>query len=678
MSIDQLCVNTIRTLSIDAVQNANSGHPGLPMGAAAMAYALWDRHLKHNPADPAWPDRDRFVLSGGHGSMLLYSLLHLTGYDLSLDDLRNFRQWGSKTPGHPEYGEAPGVETTTGPLGQGFATAVGMAMAEAHLAARFNTADHSVVDHFTYVLASDGDMMEGVCCEAASLAGHLRLGKLVVLYDSNDISLAGAAALSFTEDVGKRFEAYGWHVQTVADGNDVDSIDAAITAAKTASDRPSLIIVKTVIGYGSPNKAGSSESHGSPLGKDEVLATKRALGWPEEPAFYVPEEAATHFRAALARGAAAQAEWRARFDSWAAAQPQLAKEWADGLTNTLPDGWDRDVPGFGPADAAATRATSGKVLNAIARNVPTIVGGSADLNPSTNTALKGMGDFECPAVGSADAEGAVGGGWSYAGRNHHYGVREHAMAAAANGMALHGGLRPYVATFFNFADYLKPALRLSALMKLPVIYVFTHDSIALGEDGPTHQPVEQLAALRATPRVVVIRPADANETAVAWKVAVETTTAPTALVLTRQKVPVLGPEGSSYAEGLRRGAYTLVEAEGGAPQVVLIGTGSEVSICVEAAKQLKEQGMRARVVSMPSWELFDAQPADYRASVLPPDTPTLAVEAGATIGWHRYVGCKGDVVGLDRFGASAPAERLLAEFGFTAGKVAERARALIG
>ncbi|HSV72360.1 MAG TPA: transketolase [Chthonomonadales bacterium] len=677
MSVDQLCVNTIRTLSIDAVQNANSGHPGLPMGAAAMSYALWDRHLKHNPADPKWPDRDRFVLSGGHGSMLLYSLLHLSGYDLSLDDVRSFRQWGSKTPGHPEYGEAPGVETTTGPLGQGFATAVGMAMAEAHLAARFNTGAHTVVDHYTYVLASDGDMMEGVCCEAASLAGHLRLGKLVVLYDCNGITLAGSSTLSFTEDVGKRFEAYGWHVVTVADGNDVDAVDSAIALAKAALDRPSLVVVNTVIGFGSPKKAGSADSHGSPLGKDEVLATKRALGWPEAPAFHVPDEASTHFRQALVRGAAAQGAWQARWDEWATANPHLAREWVDGLANALPSGWDRDVPAFGPADAAATRATSGQVLNAIARNVPSLVGGSADLNPSTNTALKGMGDFESPSVGCGDAEGAVGGGWSYAGRNHHYGVREHAMAAAANGMAQHGGLRPYVATFFNFVDYLKPALRLSALMHQPVIYVFTHDSIALGEDGPTHQPIEQLASLRATPGIAVLRPADANETAVAWKVAVETTTGPTALVLTRQKVSVLGADGAEYSEGLRRGAYTLQEAEGGTPQVVLIGTGSEVWLCVEAAKLLKEQGVRPRVVSLPSWELFDAQPVGYRESVLPPGTPKLAVEAGATIGWHRYVGDKGDVIGLDRFGASAPAERLLAEFGFTPQNVAERARALL-
>lgn len=677
MSLDQLCINTIRMLSIDGVQKANSGHPGLPMGAAPMAYTLWQRHLKHNPRDPKWPDRDRFVLSGGHGSMLIYSLLHLTGYDLPMSELMNFRQWGSKTAGHPEYHLTPGVEVTTGPLGQGFAHAVGMAMAEAHLAARYNRPGHEIVNHHTYVLASDGDMMEGVCCEAASLAGHLGLGKLICLYDSNDISLAGATSLCFTEDVGKRFEAYGWQTLTVADGNDVEAIDAAIREAKAETAKPSLIIVKTVIGYGSPKKAGSMEAHGNPLGKEEVVATRRNLGWPEEKEFWIPDEALTAFRRAIDRGAEAQAAWQRRLDAWAQAYPDLAAEWRDGFSGTLPEGWDRDIPTFGPQDAAATRASAGKVLNAIAPNYPALIGGSADLNPSTNTALKGMGDFENPALTPGEVEGAVGGGWSYAGRNLHFGVREHAMGAAANGIALHGGLRPYTATFFNFLDYMKPSVRLAALMELPVILVFTHDSIGLGEDGPTHQPVEQLATLRATPNLLTIRPADANEAAEAWRVAVENLQGPTALVLTRQKVPCYDRSVFAPASGLRQGAYILKEAEGGTPDVILIGTGSEVSLVVEAERLLTERGVRTRLVSMPCWELFDAQPLSYRESVLPSGVKKVAVEAAATLGWHKYVGSDGAVIGLDRFGASAPAERLYAEFGFTAQNVAERALALL-
>ncbi len=678
MSLDQLCVNTIRTLSVDGVQKANSGHPGLPMGAAPMAYTLFARHLKHNPRDPKWADRDRFVLSGGHGSMLIYSMLHLTGYDLSLEDLKNFRQWGSKTAGHPEYGLAPGVETTTGPLGQGFSTAVGMAMAEAHLAARYNRAGQSVMDHYTYVLASDGDMMEGVAAEAASLAGHLHLGKLVCLYDSNDISLDGSLSLSFSEDVGKRFEAYGWHVLTVADGNDVEAIDAALQAAKAEAGRPSLLIIRTQIGFGSPAKQGSSAAHGAPLGKDEVAATKRNLGLPEDQDFYVPDAALAQFRRAVDAGERAQAEWQTRFAAWAAANPDLAAEWECGFAGALPEGWDKDVPVFGPADAAATRATGGKVLNAIAKNYPALFGGSADLNSSVNTVMKGMGDFESPAVCGCGAEGVVGGGWDYAGRNIHFGVREHAMAAAANGIALHGGLRPYVSTFFNFSDYLKPSLRLSALMDLPVLYVFTHDTIALGEDGPTHQPIEQLAMLRATPNVTVIRPADANETAEAWKVAVEHRDGPTVLVLTRQKVANVDRSVFAPAAGVRKGAYILKEAEGGAPDVVLIGAGSEVELAVKAQAILAGQGVRARVVSMPSFELFDAQPADYRGSVLPAGVKKLAIEAAASMGWHKYAGSDGDVLALDRFGASAPAEVLAAQFGFTPENVAKRALTLIG
>jgi transketolase len=677
MSLDQLCINTIRMLSIDGVQRANSGHPGLPMGAAPMAYVLWQRHLKHNPRDPKWPDRDRFVLSGGHGSMLLYSLLHLTGYDLPMSELMRFRQWGSKTAGHPEYHLTPGVEVTTGPLGQGFAHAVGMAMAEAHLAARYNRPGHEIVNHYTYVLASDGDMMEGVCCEAASLAGHLGLGKLICLYDSNDISLAGATSLCFTEDVGKRFEAYGWQTITVTDGNDVEAIDAAIQEAKSQTARPTLIIVKTIIGYGSPKKAGSMEAHGSPLGKEEVTATRRNLGWPEEREFWIPDEALTAFRRAIDRGAEAQAQWQSRLDAWAQAYPDLAAQWRDGFSGTLPQGWDRDIPTFGPQDAAATRASAGKILNAIAPNYPALIGGSADLNPSTNTAMKGMGDFENPTLNPGEVEGAVGGGWSYAGRNLHFGVREHAMAAAANGIALHGGLRPYTATFFNFLDYMKPSVRLAALMELPVIFVFTHDSIGLGEDGPTHQPVEQLATLRATPNLLTIRPADANEAAQAWRVAVENLRGPTALILTRQKVPCYDRSVYCPADGLWQGAYILKEAEGGQPDLILIGTGSEVALIVEAQRLLAEQGVKARLVSMPCWELFDAQPQSYRETVLPPGVKKVAVEAAATLGWHKYVGTDGVVIGLDRFGASAPAERLYAEFGFTPQNIVERAMAAL-
>jgi transketolase len=675
MSLDQLCINTIRMLAVDAVQKANSGHPGLPMGAAPMAYALWTRHLKHNPQNPHWPDRDRFVLSGGHGSMLLYSLLHLTGYPLSLDEIKNFRQWGSRTPGHPERDPESGVETTTGPLGQGFGTAVGMAIAEAHLAARYG---REVVDHFTYVLASDGDMMEGVASEAASLAGHLGLGRLLCLYDSNHVSLAGATALTFSEDVSRRFEAYGWHVQRVADGNDLEALDAAIMAAQAETGRPSLIIVNTVIGCGSPHKAGSSEAHGSPLGPDEVAATKENLGWPQEPPFFIPDAALAKFRQEVEKGAQAQAEWQARFDAWASASPALAKEWADGFGGILPAGWDRDIPAFGPQDAAATRAAGGKVINTIAKNYPALVGGSADLNPSTNTALKGMGDFQNPATSGEGVEGAVGGGWGCAGRNLHFGVREHAMAAACNGIALHGGLRPFAATFFNFLDYMKPAVRLSALMELPVLYVFTHDSVALGEDGPTHQPIEQLAILRATPHFTVLRPADASETAEAWKVAIEHLSGPVALILTRQKLPNLDRAVYAPAEGLRRGAYILREAEGGAPEVILIGTGSEVSLIVEAQKMLAGKGVRARIVSMPSWELFDTQLEEYRETVLPPGVKKLAVEAAASLGWHKYVGSDGDVIALDHFGASAPYETIFEHFGLTAENVTNRALALLG
>jgi transketolase len=686
MSLDQLCINTIRTLSIDGVQKANSGHPGLPMGAAPMAYVLWIRHLKHNPRDPQWPDRDRFVLSGGHGSMLLYSLLHLTGYALPLEELKSFRQWGSKTPGHPEHGLTPGVETTTGPLGQGFGNAVGMAMAEAHLAAVYNRPGHEVVNHFTYVLASDGDIMEGVAAEAASLAGHLRLGKLIVLYDSNRITLDGRASISFSEDVQTRFKGYGWHTLVVDDGNDLQSLDEAIREAHAETGRPSLIEVKTIIGYGSPHKADTAKVHGNPLGKDEVIATKENLGWPADQEFYIPDEALAEFRKAVDKGAAAQAEWQRRFDAWSSSEPVLARQWADGFSKTLPAGWDREIPTFGPEEVIATRASAGKALNAIAANYPALFGGSADLNSSTETVIKAGGDFESPAETGEGEEGSVGGGWSYAGRNIHFGVREHAMASAANGIALHGGLRPYVATFFNFVDYLKPALRLSALTEAPVIYVFTHDSVGLGEDGPTHQPIEQLATLRATPHFLTIRPADANEAAEAWRVVAEHQVGPAALVLTRQKLPTL--DRTLYAEAiwLRHGAYILKEAhwntENVAPNapvdVILIASGSEVALIVEAEKLLHEQGVNARLVSMPSWELFDSQPEDYREFVLPRQVKKLAVEAGASLGWHKYAGTDGDVLAIDHFGASAPYEEILKNFGFTPENVANRALALLG
>jgi transketolase len=658
---EQLCINTIRTLAMDAVQQANSGHPGLPMGAAPMAFVLWTRHLRHNPADPAWPNRDRFVLSAGHGSMLLYALLHLTGYDLPLGELERFRQWGSRTPGHPEHGLTPGVETTTGPLGQGFGNAVGMAIAETINAARFNRPAHTLVDYRVYVIASDGDMMEGVASEAASLAGHLRLGRLIVLYDDNHISIEGDTALAFSEDVPKRFEAYGWHVQRLPDGNDTGAIDQAIEAAK-GDPRPSLIAVRTHIAYGSPNKQDTAEAHGAPLGKDEVRLTKRNLDWPEEPPFLVPEPALAVFREALRKGRDLQADWRRRFDAYAREYPQLAAEWTRTMKGDLPEGWTAALPTFSAKDGAmATREASGKVLNAVAPRLPELVGGSADLAPSTNTIIKGGGDY---------------GPGNYGGRNMHFGVREHAMGAIANGMALSGGLIPYVATFLIFSDYMRPTIRLAALMEQRVVYVFTHDSVGLGEDGPTHQPVEQLAALRAIPKLVLVRPADATETAAAWRIALGRRRGPTALALTRQKLPVL--EGSSV-EGAMKGGYVVADAEEGAPEVVLIGSGSEVSVALAARGELGKEGIRARVVSLPSFELFEAQPAAYRREVLPPGVRArVAVEAAAPFGWDRYVGPSGAVVGLERFGASAPYQTIYEQLGLTAAAVAARAKALLG
>ena len=678
-SLDQLCINTIRMLSVDAVEKAKSGHPGAPMGLAPSAYVLWTRFLKHNPRNPSWPDRDRFVLSAGHGSMLLYSMLHLTGYDLSLEQIQQFRQWDSRTPGHPERGLTPGVETTTGPLGQGFGNGVGMAIAEAHLAARYNRPGFAIVDHFTYGIVSDGDLMEGVAAEAASLAGHLKLGKLVYLYDNNHISLAAATDLTFTEDCAKRFEAYGWHTQTVEDGNDLEAIDRALSAAHGETGRPSLVLVRTHIGYGSPGKQDTFEAHGSPLGTEEVKRTKQKLGWPAEPPFFVPQEALARFRESVSRGEKAETEWKEKFSAYTQKFPELAREFEETMRGKLPKGWDGGIPDFPPdPKGLATRAASGKVLNAIAPKLPTLIGGSADLNPSTFTVLQNLGDFESPQRECSDSQGSAGGGWSYAGRNLHFGVREHGMAASLNGMAAHGGIIPFGSTFLMFSDYMRPAIRLAALMELGVIYVFTHDSIGVGEDGPTHQPIEQLAALRAIPQLVVIRPGDANETAVAWRVAIESRHRPVALALTRQNVPTLDRSQFAAAEGLRRGAYVLADAPNGKPDVVLIGTGSEVGLVVAARQKLAEQKIQARIVSMPSWELYDLQPREYRESVLPSSIrPRLAVEAALPQGWHRYVGDGGDVIGIERFGASAPGNVVMEKLGFTVNHVVERAVGLL-
>lgn len=659
--LEQRCINTIRMLAADAVQKAKSGHPGMPMGAAAMAYVLWTRFLRHNPVNPAWPDRDRFVLSAGHGSMLLYALLHLTGYALSLEDLQQFRQWGSKTPGHPEYRHTPGVETTTGPLGQGFATGVGMAIAERWLAASFNRAGHRLVDHYTYAIVSDGDLMEGVASEAASLAGHLRLGKLIYLYDDNKVSIDGSTDLAFTEDVGKRFEAYGWHVERVSDGNDLGAVETAIRAAQAETTRPSLIMCRTHIGFGSPTKQDTNKAHGEPLGEEELRLTKQRLGWPEAPAFLVPEDVRVEFGHAVHRGKTAEAEWQKRLEVYAAAFPADADRWAQYQSGRLPAGWESLLPKYEPTGAAiSTRAVSGKVIQSIYGAITNLVGGSADLAPSNNTYVAEGGEFQAATPG---------------GRNFRFGVREHAMGAIANGMALHGGLRPYVATFMIFSDYMRPAIRLAALMGIPVIYILTHDSIGLGEDGPTHQPVEQLMALRAVPGLRVIRPADAGETVEAWRIAL-THTGPTCLILTRQNLPVV--DRTAATGGVERGAYVLADAPGGTPQVILIATGSEVEVALAARTVLQERGIAARVVSMPSWELFDAQDREYRDAVLPPALPTrLAIEAGSPLAWFKYVGPRGDVLGVTRFGASAPAKVLFQKYGFTAAAVAMRAEHLL-
>jgi len=678
-NLDQLCINTIRMLSVDMVQQANSGHPGMPMGAAPMAYVLWTQFLKHYPKNPKWPDRDRFVLSAGHGSALLYSLLHLTGYDLPIEEVKRFRQWGSKTPGHPEYGLTPGVESTTGPLGQGFGNGIGMAIAERFLAARFNRPGHEIVNHYTYAIVSDGDLMEGAASEAASLAGQLRLGKLIYLYDDNAITLAGETKLTFTEDVNKRFEAYGWHVQRIDDGNDIEAISKAISAAQKETARPSLISIRTHIGYGSPHKQDTFEAHGSPLGADEVIATKKNLGWPLEPAFHLPEEALAHFRRAVPEGAELEEKWKANLESYGKVFPELRREWDQWMNSILPDGWDKDIPAFPPdPKGLATRAAGGQVMNAIASHLNFLGGGSADLNPSTNTVLKGKGNFQPPGTGDSAIQGSVSGPWGYEGANLAFGVREHGMGGIVSGMALHGGLLPYGSTFFVFSDYMRPAIRLAALMKLHVIYIFTHDSIAVGEDGPTHQPVEHLFSLRVIPGLTVIRPADANETAEAWRIAVENRNGPTVIILTRQNVPVMDRGKFSPATGLRKGAYVLSDSSSGKPDAILIATGSEVHLALEAQEKLLAEGIKTRVVSMPSWELFDRQPEDYRRQVLPPDIlPRVSIEAGATLGWNRYVGKEGEIIGIDHFGASAPGNVVQKEFGFASVNIVNRVKTLL-
>ena len=659
-TLERLCVNTLRTLSIDMIEKANSGHPGLPLGAAPMAFVLFDRHLRFSPTQPLWADRDRFVLSAGHGSALLYALLHLYGYELPLEQLQRFRQWDSRTPGHPEFGLTAGVEATTGPLGQGISNAVGMALAERALAQRLNRPGHSVVDHFTYCLVGDGDLMEGISAEASSLAGHLGLSKLICLYDSNDISLDGPTALSFTEDVAARYRSYGWQVQIVEQGNtDLEGIDRALQAAKADTQRPSLIVVRTTIGFGSPNRQGTSKVHGAPLGKDELANTKRQLGWTESEPFAIPAAALAHFRRQVELGRERVADWERRRARWAQQHPELAAQ--DGLASLqlLPEGWDLGLPGFAAGQSVATRDAGGAVLNALAQRLPWLLGGDADLSESTKTGIKDGGRFD----GRAEKLG----------RNIHYGVREHAMGAIANGIAYHGGLRTFTATFFCFADYMRPAIRLAALNHLPVVFVFTHDSVALGEDGPTHQPVEHLASLRAIPGLRVIRPADANETQVAWRQAIEHHEGPTALILTRQKLPVIAREGRGSAEGLAQGGYVLAEASVHAAAVTLIATGSELALALETQAVLEQRAVPTRVVSLPCWELFEAQDPGYRRAVLRPgETLAVAIELGVSFGWERYVGQGGLVIGLDHYGASAPAEVLLERYGFQPAAIADR------
>jgi transketolase len=656
-------INTIRFLSADGVQKANSGHPGLPMGTAAIAYTIWTKHLRHNPKNPHWFDRDRFVLSGGHGSMLLYSLLYLTGYDVPLEQLKQFRQWGSITPGHPEIGLTPGVETTTGPLGQGLANGVGMAVAEAHLAAVYNKPGHDIINHTTYAIVTDGDLMEGVASEAASFAGHQKLGKLIYLYDDNKVSIDGSTDLAFTEDRGKRFEAYGWQVLRVDDGNDVEKIDNAIKKAKKDA-RPSLIICKTIIGYGLPTKQGTSKAHGEPPGEEELLAAKKNMGWPEEP-FYVPEDALKEFHKAVSRGKKLETDWNKRFEVYKAAFAVEAAELQRRISGELPKDWEKALPVFdGDPKGLGSRVASGKTINALAATLPELIGGSADLAPSNNTWITGSVAFQ-----DGHREG----------KNFHFGVREHGMAAIVNGMAVHGGIRPYGATFLVFADYCRGAVRVSALSHIPSIWIFTHDSIGLGEDGPTHQPVEHLASLRAIPNLLVLRPADANETAEAWRVALLNKKRPSVLALSRQNLPTLDRKTYASAAGLAKGAYVLADLGGKSPEIILMASGSEVSLVLEAAQKLAAEGKAVRVVSFPSWELFKEQSAEYRESVLPAGvTKRVAVEAGLTLGWEKWVGEKGVTIGLDHFGASAPGKVVMEKFGFTVEHVVEEAKKLLG
>jgi transketolase len=664
MTLDELCINTMRFLAVDAVQKANSGHPGAPMGAAVMAHVLWDRFLKHNPDDPVWPDRDRFILSAGHASAMLYALLYLAGYGLPLEEIKQFRQWGSKTPGHPEYGLAPGVEVTTGPLGQGFANGVGMAIAERWLAEHYNRPGHEIINHHTYAIVSDGDLMEGVSSEAASLAGTLKLGKLIYLYDDNDISIEGDTDITFTENVAQRFKSYGWHVVGPIDGMDITSVDSAIRMAQAENNHPSLIICKTIIGYGSPNKAGTGSAHGEPLGEEEVRLAKERLGWAYKEPFTVPPEVLAHFRQARQRGQRYQEEWQARLEAYRHAYPGEARQLEEDLSGDLPQGWNSDLAGLFQSEEGpiATREASGRIMNAISLRVHALVGGSADLAPSTKTILKEKGYYGID---------------NYRGHNLHFGVREHAMGAIASGMALHKGIIPYTATFLIFYDYMRPPVRLAALMGLRVIFIFTHDSVGLGEDGPTHQPVEQLAGLRSVPQLVVVRPADATETVEAWKIALTRHQGPTALVLTRQKLPLLDRMTLAPASGVRRGGYILWQ-EAASPDVILIGTGSELHIALEAGKLLKERGIAARVVSLPSWELFDAQPEDYRDSVLPPSLRArVSMEAAITMGWERYVGGEGIAIGLNRFGASAPGKVIYEKLGLSAQHMADEAMRLL-
>jgi len=679
VELDQLSVNTIRFLSVDAIEKANSGHPGLPLGAAPMVYILWTKFLQHNPANPNWFNRDRFVLSAGHGSMLLYSLLHLTGYDLPLEEIKKFRQWGSKTPGHPERGITPGIETTTGPLGQGFANGVGMAIAEAYLAARYNKSGFEIIDHHTYAIVSDGDLMEGVSAEAAQLAGHLKLGKLIYLYDNNHITLASATPVTFTEDHAQRFEAYGWHTQSIDDGNDLETIENAIRIAQQETERPSLILVRTHIGFGSPNKQDKCSAHGSPLGKEEVILTKKNLGWPVEPAFLIPEETRIHFHKAIEHGKKSESEWKEKISLYEKKYPELASELSDLINGKLKSNWDSEIPEF-PADdkGIATRVASGKIMQAFYKLLPGFIGGSADLNTSTFTELKNAGNFENPSMAVGDLQGSAEGGWNYAGRNLQFGVREHGMASISNGMAVHGGIIPFCSTFLTFSDYMRPAIRLAALMELNLVYVFTHDSIAMGEDGPTHQSVEHLAALRAIPNLIVIRPSDANETAMAWRIAIESKKSPVALILSRQDLPILDRKKFASAEGLRFGAYILADAPDANPDLILIASGSEIGLIITAQQELIKHKISVRLVSMPSWELFEAQTPEYRELIFPSAVKTrISIEAGVAQGWHRYVGNSGSIISIDTFGASAPGEVMMREYGFTVENICDRAITLL-